>query len=63
MESVISRFNLKIYATKLVESIKDDELWEELHRKCIEHAKQFHVDKIISKHLKLYSYYAKRRYI
>jgi len=56
-------FNPKVYVTKLVELIKNDELWGELHRKCIEHAKQIHIDKIINEHLKLCSYYAKRRYI
>jgi len=53
-------FNPKVYATKLVELIKNDELWEELHKKCIEHAKQFHIDKIIDEYLKLYSYYVEK---
>ena len=53
-------FNPKAYVTKLVELIKNDELWEELHRKCIKHAKQFHVDKTIDDHLKLYSYHIER---
>jgi len=53
-------FNPKVYATKLVEVIKNDELWRELYRKCVEHAKHFHVDKIIDEYLKLYSYHVKR---
>ena len=50
-------FNPKTYAIKLVEIIKNDELWRELHRSCIEYAKHFHVDEVVNEYLKLYSYH------
>lgn len=41
----IPTLNPKAYATKLTEVIKNEELWKELHRNCIERAKRFYVDR------------------